>query len=213
MKVKGLLIIALFICSCSNKPNKPEAKMDWAIALHGGAGNILPEDYTKEQQEVYIYELGCALEIGKKILSDGGTSLDAVEQVVRYLEDCPLFNAGKGAVFTHDGKNELDAAIMDGNGLRAGAVAGVGDIKNPISAARLVMDKSEHVFMIGKGASLFAKSQGVEIVDSTYFYTEKSWKSLQRALEKENQKDKKMGTVGCVALDKSGNLAAGTSTG
>ncbi len=213
MKVKGLFIIALFIWSCSNKPNKPDVKMDWAIALHGGAGNILPEDYTKEQQEAYIHHLNYALEIGKKILSEGGTSLDAVEQVIRYMEDCPLFNAGKGAVFTHDGKNELDAAIMDGNGLRVGAVAGVRDIKNPISAARLVMDKSEHVFMIGKGASLFAKSQGAEIVDSSYFFTEKSWKSLQRALEKENQKDKKMGTVGCVALDKLGNLAAGTSTG
>ncbi|RPH32292.1 MAG: isoaspartyl peptidase/L-asparaginase [Bacteroidales bacterium] len=213
MKIKVLLVIALFTYGCANKSSKPEPKSDWAIALHGGAGNILPEDYTQEQQDAYTHELGCALEIGKKILSDGGTSLDAVEHVVRYLEDCPLFNAGKGAVFTHDGKNELDAAIMDGNGLRAGAVAGVRDIKNPISTARLVMDKSEHVFMVGKGASLFAKSQGAEIVDSTYFYTEKSWKSLQRALDKESVKDKKMGTVGCVALDKSGNLAAATSTG
>lgn len=213
MKVKVLLVIALFICSCANKTNKPENKLDWAIALHGGAGNILPADYSKEQQEAYKHELSCALEIGKKILSEGGTSLDAVEHVIRYLEDCPLFNAGKGAVFTHDGKNELDAAIMDGNGLRAGAIAGVRDIKNPISAARLVMDKSEHVFMIGKGASLFAKSQGAEIVDSSYFFTEKSWKALQKALDNEKQKDKKMGTVGCVALDKWGNLAAGTSTG
>ena len=212
-KILALLILAILFVGCSKRHNKTEVKLEWSIALHGGAGNILPEDYTKEQQEAYIHELNCALEIGKKILSDGGTSLDAVEKVIRYLEDCPLFNAGKGAVFSHDGKNELDAAIMDGNGLRAGAVAGVGDIKNPISAARLVMDKSEHVFMVGKGASLFAKSQGVEIVDSSYFYTEKSWKSLQKALEKENQKDKKMGTVGCVALDKSGNLAAGTSTG
>lgn len=212
-KIFSFLVFAILFVGCSNRSNKPQIKLEWSIALHGGAGNILPEDYTKEQQEAYIHELNCALEIGKKILSDGGTSLDAVEHVIRYLEDCPLFNAGKGAVFSHDGKNELDAAIMNGNGLRAGAVAGVGDIKNPISAARLVMDKSEHVFMVGKGASLFAKSQGVEIVDSSYFFTEKSWKSLQKALEKENQKDKKMGTVGCVALDKSGNLAAGTSTG
>jgi len=129
------------------------------------------------------------------------------------MEDCPLFNAGKGAVFNHDGKNELDAAIMDGNGLRAGAVANVGDIKNPISAARLVMAKSDHVLMMGKGASKFARSQGAEIVDSGYFYTEKSWESLQKAIGNENIKDKKMGTVGCVALDKKGNLAAGTSTG
>ncbi len=214
MKTKILIFSILFIIfGCTNQPENQKTKLDWAIALHGGAGNILPDDYTKEQQEAYTKELNNALEIGKKILSDGGSSLDAVEQVVCYLEDCPLFNAGKGSVFTHDGRNELDAAIMDGNGLRAGAVAGVGDIKNPISAARLVMDKSEHVLLIGKGASLFAKSKGAEVVDSSYFFTEKSWQSLQRALAKENQKDKKMGTVGCVALDKMGNLAAGTSTG
>lgn len=213
MKVKVLLFFALIFWGCTTRTSNPEKRIEWAIALHGGAGNIVPEDYTKEQQAEYIYQLNCALEIGKKILEDGGTSLDAVEKVIRYLEDCPLFNAGKGAVFTHDGKNELDAAIMDGNGLRAGAVAGVGDIKNPITAARLVMDKSEHVLMVGKGASKFAASQGAEIVDSSYFYTEKSWKALQKALENENLKSKKMGTVGCVALDKFGNLAAGTSTG
>lgn len=213
MKAKSLLTIFLVIllCACTNKHNLP--KMDWAIALHGGAGNIVPKDYTKEQVEQYTHELNNALDVGKKILSEGGTSLDAVEQVIRYLEDCPLFNAGKGAVFTHDGKNELDAAIMDGNGLRAGAVANVGDIKNPISVARLVMDKSEHVLLVGKGASRFAASQGAEIVDSSYFFTEKSWKSLQKALANEKLNDKKMGTVGCVALDKFGNLAAGTSTG
>lgn len=214
MNTKILIFLTLFISfGCSKQPEKQKSKLDWAIALHGGAGNLLPEDYTKEQQDAYTKELNNALDIGKRILTEGGTSLDAVEQVIRYLEDCPLFNAGKGAVFTHDRKNELDAAIMDGNGLRAGCVAGVGDIKNPISAARLVMDKSEHVLMVGKGASLFAKSMGAEIVDSSYFYTEKSWNSLQRALSKENLKDKKMGTVGCVALDKMGNLAAGTSTG
>ena len=206
-----VLVVLLFGCTTNQKPGNQ--KIEWAIALHGGAGNILPEDYTKEQLNEYSLELNNALEIGKKILSNGGSSLDAVEQVIRYLEDCPLFNAGKGAVFTHDGKNELDAAIMDGNGLRAGAVANVGDIKNPISAARLVMDKSEHVLLVGKGASKFAASQGAEIVDSCYFFTEKSWKSLQKALANEKLKNKKMGTVGCVALDKSGNLAAGTSTG
>jgi len=215
MKVKSLTIVILtiLICGCSNKHNQPIQKIDWAIALHGGAGNIVLDDYTKEQVEQYTHELNNALDIGKKILSDGGTSLDAVEQVIRYLEDCPLFNAGKGAVFNHDGKNELDAAIMDGKGLRAGAIANVGDIKNPISAARLVMDKSEHVLLVGKGASRFAASQGAEIVDSSYFFTEKSWKSLQKTLENEKLKNKKMGTVGCVALDIHGNLAAGTSTG
>jgi len=143
------------------------------------------------------------------VLSEGGSSLDAVERVVRYLEDCPLFNAGKGAVFTHDGRNELDAAIMDGRDLNAGTIAGVGDIKNPVTVARMVMEQSPHVMMVGKGASKFAKEHGAVIVDSSYFFTEKRWRSLQKALEKSG----KTGTVGCVALDKKGNLAAATSTG
>jgi len=208
----SFFLLAILIMGCTNT-NQSTKKVEWAIAIHGGAGNINPDDYTKDQLSAYNQALGSALEIGKKVLSQGGTSLDAVEQVIRFMEDCPLFNAGKGAVFNHDGKNEMDASIMDGNGLRAGAVASVGDIKNPISAARLVMDKSQHVMMVGKGASKFARSQGAEIVDSSYFFTQKSWDALQKALEKENSKDKKMGTVGCVALDKQGNLAAGTSTG
>ncbi len=180
----------------------------WSIVLHGGAGNMKKENFTQEQIDNYQAELLKALEIGKTILANGGTSLDAVEQVVRYLEDCPLFNAGKGAVFTHDGKNELDAAIMDGRNLMAGAIAGVGDIKNPISTARLVMEKSAHVMMVGKGASDFARSMGAEMVDSSYFFTQPRWNDLQKYLDKE-----KMGTVGCVALDIHGNLAAATSTG
>ncbi|MGE0079343.1 MAG: isoaspartyl peptidase/L-asparaginase family protein [Bacteroidales bacterium] len=180
----------------------------WSIAIHGGAGNMSKDKFTQEQIDTYEKELANALEIGKNILSKGGTSLDAVERVIRYLEDCPLFNAGKGAVFTHDGKNEMDASIMDGSNLAAGAVAGVGDIKNPISTARLVMEKSVHVMMVGKGASDFARSLGAEMVDSSYFFTQKRWDDLQTVLSKE-----KMGTVGCVALDMHGNLAAGTSTG
>ncbi|HPV57462.1 MAG TPA: isoaspartyl peptidase/L-asparaginase, partial [Tenuifilaceae bacterium] len=144
----------------------------WSIVLHGGAGGMKKENFTQEQIDNYQAELLKALEIGKNILINGGTSLDAVEQVVRYLEDCPLFNAGKGAVFTHDGKNELDAAIMDGRNLMAGAIAGVGDIKNPISTARLVMEKSAHVMIVGKGASDFARSMGAEMVDSSYFFTQ-----------------------------------------
>jgi L-asparaginase / beta-aspartyl-peptidase len=198
--------ILLFVSlGCSQKVNKTQ----WSIALHGGAGNMQPTDFDSTEVAVYERELMNALAIGENILKSGGSSLDAVEQVVRYMEDCPLFNAGKGAVFSHEGKNELDAAIMDGATLKAGAIAGVGNIKNPISAARLVMDSSQHVFMIGAGAAIFAQSKGAEIVDSSYFFTEKSWKALQRAL----QRDKKMGTVGCVALDMSGNLAAATSTG
>jgi len=180
----------------------------WSIVLHGGAGGMKKENFTQEQIDSYQAELLKALEIGKTILANGGTSLDAVEQVVRYLEDCPLFNAGKGAVFNHDGKNELDAAIMEGKNLMAGAIAGVGDIKNPISTARLVMEKSVHVMMVGKGASDFARSMGAEMVDSSYFFTQPRWNDLQKVLSKE-----KMGTVGCVALDIQGNLAAATSTG
>ena len=207
-KTSLILLLSVFLATaCKN--TKPKQPNTWAIALHGGAGSMSPENYTDEQIANYETELSAALNLGKTILENGGTSLDAVEQVVRYLEDCPLFNAGKGAVFTHDGKNELDAAIMEGKELKAGAVAGIGDIKNPISAARMVMEKSPHVLMVGKGASFFASQNGVEVVDSTYFYTDKSWQSLQRILEK----DKKMGTVGCVALDKEGNLAAATSTG
>lgn len=209
MKTKILLlfIVSAFFTSCEN--NQAEKVNNWAIALHGGAGAMKPENYTNEQIQNYENELAKALEIGVEILKKGGSSIDAVEQVVRYLEDCPYFNAGRGAVFTHDGKNELDAAIMEGKELKAGAIAGVGNIKNPISAARLVMEKSPHVLMIGKGASIFASQNGAEIVDSSYFFTDKSWQALQRVLEK----DKKMGTVGCVALDKEGNLAAATSTG
>ncbi|OFX89195.1 MAG: beta-aspartyl-peptidase [Bacteroidetes bacterium GWF2_33_16] len=210
MKNITLLFIAvalLLIVGCSKKEtiiNKP----DYVIVLHGGAGNSDPLSFSEEKQNQYKQELGNALAIGEKILSDGGTCLEAVEKTINYLEDCPLFNAGKGAVFNHDGHNELDASIMLGKDLSAGAVTCVMDIKNPISAAIKVMTNSEHVLLSGKGASEFAKLQGLEIVDSTYFYTEDRWKGLQKELVSE-----KHGTVGCVVLDKYGNLAAGTSTG
>ncbi|HCY01165.1 MAG TPA: beta-aspartyl-peptidase [Bacteroidales bacterium] len=202
-----LLLVFVFASSCQRTDN--QKINDWAIAIHGGAGAMTPDNYTQDEIDGYKVELNAALNIGVTILKDGGSSLDAVEQVVRYLEDCPLFNAGRGAVFTNDGKNELDAAIMFGKDLTAGAVAGVGDIKNPILAARKVMENSPHVLMVGKGASLFALQNGVEIVDSSYFFTDTSYRDLQRSLER----DKKMGTVGCVALDIEGNLAAATSTG
>jgi len=211
MKLLITFTLILFV-SCQQSRTKDAKKSNpvkWAIAIHGGAGNIKPENFKEGQVEEYKVELKAALYIGKKILAEGGTSLDAVESVVRHLEDCPMFNAGKGAVFTHDGRNELDAAIMDGRDLNAGTIAGVGDIKNPISTARMVMEKSPHVMMVGKGASKFAKENNAEIVDSSYFYTERRWRSLQKALEKSG----KMGTVGCVALDEYGNLAAATSTG
>ena len=166
------------------------------------------ENLTPDLDKEYRASLQVALTAGKKILSEGGSALDAVEQTIRTMEDNPLFNAGKGAVFTHEGKNELDAAIMDGTNLGAGAVAGVTDIKNPISAARKVMVNSPHVMLSGAGASQFAKEQGLEIVAPSYFYTNKRFNELQELLKKE-----KFGTVGCCALDKNGSLAAGTSTG
>ena len=200
----SLLLIFLIACQPKETP-----RQDWAIALHGGAGNMNRSKFSEEDIQRYENGLQEALELGKKALANGESALDVVELVVKNLEDNPLFNAGKGSVFTNDGRNELDAAIMDGRNLNAGAVAGVGDIRNPVSVARLVMDKSPHVLLIGKGASLYAHQNGIEMVDSSYFYTEKRWQLLQRSLQKAG----KNGTVGCVALDQDGNLAAATSTG
>jgi len=183
-------------------------KQEWAIVIHGGAGAMSKDKMTPEMDSLYRASLQQALGIGKQILINNGTSLEAVEKTINFLENNPLFNAGKGAVFTHDGKNELDAAIMDGSNLAAGAVAGVTDIKNPITAARYVMTNSDHVMLTGAGASQFASEQGLEIVPPEYFKTESRYKELLEILKRE-----KNGTVGCCALDKSGNLAAGTSTG
>jgi len=221
MKTKRILIFSLFLfflvlysCKTDKKTTSNKAidthaqKQEWAIVVHGGAGSITRENVTPDMDREYRAALLIALNTGKKILSEGGSALDAVEQTIRTMEDNPLFNAGKGAVFTHDGRNELDAAIMDGSNLAAGAVACVTDIKNPITAARKVMTNSPHVMLTGAGASQFAKEQGLEIVPPSYFYTEKRFNELQEILKKE-----KNGTVGCCALDKNGNLAAGTSTG
>src|SRR5438477_1762214 len=184
------------------------------FVMHGGAGTITRQNMTAEAEAQIRAKLEEALKAGHAILARGGTSLDAVEASIRVLEDSPLFNAGKGAVFTHEGRNELDSAIMDGKTMKAGAVAGVTIIKNPISAARAVMEKSKHVMLIGRGAELFATKMGLEIVDPSYFWTERRWKALQQELLKEGSApDSKHGTVGCVALDRDGNLAAGTSTG
>lgn len=174
-------------------------------------------------EKQYREALTQSLRLGHAVLAKGGSSMDAIEASIRFMEDSPLFNAGKGAVFTHDGRNELDASVMDGKTKKAGSIAGVTIIRNPITAARAVMEKSEHVMMVGRGAELFATKMGLEIVDPSYFWTERRWKSLQKELlEEEGKKpqadlimpeDKKFGTVGAVALDRSGNLAAGTSTG
>ncbi|MGZ5247465.1 MAG: isoaspartyl peptidase/L-asparaginase family protein [Flavitalea sp.] len=238
-------------------------KSDPVLVIHGGAGTILKSQMSPEKEKAYKESLQRALDKGYSILENGGTALDAVEATVRVLEDDPLFNAGRGAVFTNEGKNELDASIMDGKTLMAGSVAGVTTIRNPITAARAVMEKSEHVMMVGKGAELFAASQGLQLVDPSYFYTEDRFRGLQNArkrdslkteldhsapkqegkqspkqahlqnsneaqlqilkhetnqfpivgLKQPSNRDEKYGTVGAVALDKNGNLAAATSTG
>ncbi len=209
------------------------------FVIHGGAGVITKGSITPEKEKEYRAKLEEAVTAGYKALQDGKNGLDAVEIAIRILEDSPLFNAGKGAVFTADGKNELDASIMDGKGLRAGAVAGLHRVKNPISLARKVMENSPHVMMVGDGAEKFAKEQGIELVSPKYFWTQNRWDSLQKIIKEEKEKTKlkkvsankstenqpqsafripksaieRYGTVGAVALDKDGNLAAGTSTG
>jgi len=183
-------------------------QFDWSIVIHGGAGVITRDQMTPERDSAYRAVLNEALNIGKTILNNGGTALDAVEQTINILENSPMFNAGKGAVFTHDGVNELDASIMDGSNLNAGAIAGVTNLKNPITAARSVMENSDHVMLSGKGASQFAQEQKLEIVEPDYFFTEHRYMQLTNAINSE-----KHGTVGCCALDRHGNLAAGTSTG
>jgi len=188
------------------------------FVIHGGAG-VVAKEVTPEKEKAIRGELQKALETGYAILKSGGNSLDAVAKAIVLLEDSPLFNAGKGAVFNHDGRNELDASIMDGATLRAGSIANVHRVKNPILLARAVMEKSPHVMLVGDGAEAFAQSIGVTLVDPKYFYTPERWQQLQQAL-----KDKKAqsvdparaphhGTVGAVALDAHGHLAAGTSTG
>lgn len=194
--------------SLQNTYGQNAQKYDYAIVIHGGAGYFNFESLGAEGKQNYELALDSALQFGTEVLANGGKSIDAVEKVIRYLENNPMFNAGRGAVFTHDGKNELDASIMLGQDLNAGAVAGVTDIKNPISAARAIMENSKHVLLSREGASEFAKEQGLEMVDPKYFFTEKNYKRLQKALDA-----KKHGTVGCVALDMQGNLCAGTSTG
>lgn len=198
-------------------------RLPYAIAIHGGAGTILKENMTPEKEASFRAALDSALLIGEEILKNGGSSLDAIEKTINFLENCPLFNAGRGAVFTHEGKNELDASIMDGSNQRAGAVGSVTTVKNPITLARAVMEKSPHVMLTGHGAETFAAEQGIEIIDPKWFFTQHRWDDLQKAIEEEKSKQKtgalwtnpdlKFGTVGCVALDKNGNLAAGTSTG
>jgi len=187
------------------------------MVIHGGAGTIERSEMTPENERAHRAGLERALRAGYAVLKRGGPSLDAVEATIRVLEDDPLFNAGKGAVFTHEGTNELDASIMDGGSLKAGAVAAVKRIRNPISLARLVMEKSPHVMLEGDGAEAFARELGIRFVDQKYFYTDERWRELEKEKGKHSPAPKSKqdghGTVGAVALDIAGNLAAGTSTG
>lgn len=232
------LLSFLFLIACNNQNPDPtpdpdstenlntgDSAQNFGIVIHGGAGNIKKENMSDSLEQAYKAKLDEAIRTGHEILANGGTALEAVQRTINIMEDSPLFNSAKGAVFTNEGKNELDASIMDGETLNAGAIAGVTNVKNPINLAYEVMVNSEHVLLAGKGAENFAEQQGLEIVDPEYFYTENRFRSMERAREREREKnnktafydpfikDEKFGTVGCAALDKHGNLAAGTSTG
>ena len=200
----------------------------FGFVIHGGAGTIERSRMTPERERAYREKLTEALLAGYEVLKKGGGSLDAVVASIVLMEDSPLFNAGKGAVFTSAGTNELDTSIMDGRTLKAGAAAGLKRVKNPILLARLVMEQSPHVMMTGDGAETFAAQKGLELVDPKYFFTEERWQQLQRVKEAEGNPppkhsklekgrqpfdEHKFGTVGAVALDRAGNLGAGTSTG
>jgi beta-aspartyl-peptidase (threonine type) len=201
----------------------PAPDMEWGLVMHGGAGTMARGDMTPELEREYRATMAEALRAGHGVLAQGGSSLDAVIAAIVILENSPLFNAGRGAVFTADGTNSHDASIMDGATLRAGAVAGVGTVKNPIRLARAVMESSPHVMLSGEGAETFARERGLETVDPKWFYTERRWKQLEAARERETgatpdaraaaSNVHKFGTVGVIALDPSGRIAAGTSTG
>ena len=238
-------ILVLFICfTCKNESTSVETvnvenskkqsseRPEFAIIIHGGAGTILKKNMTPEKEAAYKAKLEEAIRVGYDVLKNGGSSLDAVTKTINVMEDSPLFNAGKGAVFTNAETNELDASIMDGKTLNAGASAGTTTVRNPIDLARAVMDNSKHVMLSGKGAEIFAEEQGLTLVDPSYFHTDRRLESLKRVKEREAKKtgkvdtesayldfydadikNAKFGTVGCAALDKNGNLAAGTSTG
>lgn len=206
--------LAIVACSSSVPPAEPPARSDWRLVIHGGAGVILRADLSAEEEVQYHAALRRALQAGGDILASGGSALDAVQAAVLPMEDDPRFNAGHGAVFTADLGHELDASIMDGRGRDAGAVAGLTRVRNPILAARAVMEQSEHVMFAGSGADRFAESVGLDMVDNDYFSTDRRRASVQGVLDRrERSSAEKAGTVGAVAIDRDGNLAAATSTG
>jgi beta-aspartyl-peptidase (threonine type) len=227
-------LTALAGCATAAPEDGAQAsRPQWALVVHGGAGVIERAQMNAETEAAYRAAMNAALDRGAAVLARGGGSLDAVEAVITGLEDDPLFNAGRGAVFTADGRNELDASIMDGATQKAGAVAGVTTVRHPISLARKVMEASPHVMLIGEGAEAFARTQRLEFVDPAFFFTERRWQGLEKELRAKqlpipprpkgapapapsamsDDSDRKFGTVGVVALDARGNVAAGTSTG
>ncbi|MGA0608066.1 isoaspartyl peptidase/L-asparaginase family protein [Phenylobacterium sp. VNQ135] len=240
-KVLGAVLAAVMVTMAGQAAAKPK----WAIVVHGGAGVIERQDLSPEQDKAYRDAMAKVAGVGGEVLKNGGSAIDAIEASIKILEDDPLFNAGRGAVFTAEGRNELDSWIMDGKTLKAGAVAGVTRTRHPISLARAVMEKSPHVMLMGEGAERFSASQKLDQVDPAYFFTERRWEALEKALKSQGlpvpprpkgapsvpelrsslqhdegqergllaQIDKKYGTVGVVALDSAGNVAAGTSTG
>lgn len=237
LTVAVIFVTLVSVTSATSTANGQEAKSaepKWAIALHGGAGNV-PRNKTEAQLAAYKASLNAALKVGTDILEAGGTSLEAVTATVKLLEDDPIYNAGKGGVFNAQGEIEMDASIMDGATLKCGGVSGMTMLKNPIMGARVVMEKTDHVLMAGPQANMFCISQGCEAADPKYFFTGSRWTSFQKIMQKEKrpfpavplhgfpegyqppaqppQADEAKGTVGCVALDQNGNLAAATSTG
>jgi beta-aspartyl-peptidase (threonine type) len=236
-----IFIVSLAINACQDTKSADAEIVDdnikeagpITLVIHGGAGTIRKENMSPEMEAAYMEKLSEALDTGYGVLEEGGSAIECVIATIQVMEESPLFNAGIGAVFTHDGTNELDASIMDGGSGQAGAVAGVKTIKSPIAAAYEVMTNSNHVMLTGTGAEVFAKERGLEIVDPEYFFTERRFNSLQRIIDQEKTEldhsgeededkstsmwmditDKKYGTVGAAALDQYGNIAAGTSTG
>jgi len=226
----SLCLLISWSCNSSNEKaqnvnstseKEIQTPLEFAMVIHGGAGTIKKENMSPEKEAEYRKKLNEVLIKGKEILSKGGSSLDAVEQCIKIMENSPLFNAGRGAVFTHAGTNEMDASIMVGADLNAGAVAGVTRVKNPISAARAVMERSKHVMLSGQGADEFSQKHNLEMVNPEYFHTQDRFETLQKVKAKDvgsihrnsSFPDSKYGTVGVVALDKYGQIAAGTSTG